>query len=263
VGQQSSSIVIFRAVVMLFCLIAIPLAALFGSSLPGAVKAIQEGRWPSFSKAPGGSHDGGEALPFVPGGAGVSAPGSGNAPAPVEMKGPLSPPEPPSLAPRFPGANPAERERSGVVAAGFEAPIGLTASRGPDTPETPPLVKTGAGPAEIARNTGPNQPEMGTTLQPLELAADKSSPAAGPAPGQTAVSGDPFNHVQDRLRQLGATYYLLESWGGQQQLYRFYCRMAVGGNPNYTRYFEAIDAQPLKAMSQVLDQVESWRTGRP
>jgi len=45
--------------------------------------------------------------------------------------------------------------------------------------------------------------------------------------------------MQDRLRQLGATYYLLETWGNQRQFYRFYCQMAVGGNSSYTHYFEA------------------------
>ena len=50
------------------------------------------------------------------------------------------------------------------------------------------------------------------------------------------------------IAQLGATYYLLESWGNDQQLYRFYCKMAVGGSADYTRYFEATDADPLQAM---------------
>ena len=58
---------------------------------------------------------------------------------------------------------------------------------------------------------------------------------------------------------MGATYYLLESWGNQRQFYRFYCKMAVGGNPNYTRYFEATQGNALQAMAQVLQQVESWR----
>ena len=50
--------------------------------------------------------------------------------------------------------------------------------------------------------------------------------------------------MQDRLRRLGATYYLLETWGNQRQFYRFYCQMAVGGNSSYTHYFEAINANP-------------------
>jgi hypothetical protein len=72
---------------------------------------------------------------------------------------------------------------------------------------------------------------------------------------------NPFLSMQDRLRQLGATYYLLETWGNQRQVYRFYCQMAVGGSTNYTRYFEATNSDPMEAMSDVLRQVETWRGG--
>jgi hypothetical protein len=65
-----------------------------------------------------------------------------------------------------------------------------------------------------------------------------------------------------RIRQLGATYYLLETWGDRGQLYRFYCKMAVGGNPDYSRYFEATDADALAAMDKVLREVEDWRAAR-
>jgi hypothetical protein len=75
------------------------------------------------------------------------------------------------------------------------------------------------------------------------------------------ASADPYRGIQDRLKELGATYYLLESWGDQQQVYRFYCRMAIGGNPNYTHYFEATDSDPLRTMHGVLRQVETWRQG--
>jgi hypothetical protein len=83
--------------------------------------------------------------------------------------------------------------------------------------------------------------------------------SAGYNSGQTEAN--PFMVMQDRLRQLGATYYLLETWGNQRQLYRFYCQMAVGGNSSYTHYFEATGANPLEAMADVLRQVESWRWG--
>jgi hypothetical protein len=44
-------------------------------------------------------------------------------------------------------------------------------------------------------------------------------------------------------------------------MYRFYCKMAVGGSAQYTRCFEATHADPLQAMVQVLRQVETWRDG--
>ena len=75
------------------------------------------------------------------------------------------------------------------------------------------------------------------------------------------MASDPFHLIQDRLKELGATYYLLESWGTQQQMYRFYCRMAIGGNPNYTHYFESMESDPVQAMLGVLRQVETWHQG--
>jgi hypothetical protein len=70
-----------------------------------------------------------------------------------------------------------------------------------------------------------------------------------------------FKEIQDRLRQLGATYYLLESCGDQSADYRFYCRMSIGGNPQVTRSFQSTDSEPLKAMSKVLQQIEDWQKG--
>ena len=67
--------------------------------------------------------------------------------------------------------------------------------------------------------------------------------------------------MERKLREYGATYYLLETWGNDGELYRFHCRMAIGNNPNYTRHFEATDRDALKAMTQVLERVEAWRTG--
>jgi hypothetical protein len=129
-------------------------------------------------------------------------------------------------------------------------------------------------PGQLAAN---NQPNL---LPPQALggsSAQVSQPASNivPADYQTPVEpninnkgynsgqtdANPFMSMQDRLRRLGATYFLLETWGNQRQFYRFYCQMSVGGNSSYTRYFEAINANPLEAMTDVLRQVESWRGG--
>ena len=230
----------FRALVMMAFLIAIPLVALFGTSLPDVIKAVKEGRWPTLTgmaqaflsthtpnpnqdqNRPQNAPD--EPAKFKP--AGDPLP-TGTAamlaiPANVNTLAPAAPPinaagptDPPPMAPRW-SAELTPRQTSAVVPAGYEAAIDPAAHAAPVTP-----------------------------------------PAA-----TTPKAADPFLHTQKRLQELGATYYLLESWGGQQQLYRFYCKMAVGGNPNYTRYFEAIESDPLRAMSQVLGQVESWRAGQ-
>jgi hypothetical protein len=75
----------------------------------------------------------------------------------------------------------------------------------------------------------------------------------------TAKTPAEFDGIPKRLQQLGATYYVLESWGNDQHLYRFYCKMAVAQNADYSHCFEATDADPRHAMQRVLRQVESWR----
>jgi len=70
-----------------------------------------------------------------------------------------------------------------------------------------------------------------------------------------------IHEIENKLQQFGATYYVLEAWGSDEQLYRFYCKMAVGGNADFTHCFEATDADPLQAMLHVLKQVEAWREG--
>ena len=72
---------------------------------------------------------------------------------------------------------------------------------------------------------------------------------------------DRFTEMERRLREYGATYYLLETWGNAGELYRFHCRMAVANGGSYSRHFEATDRDALKAMADVLAQVEAWRSG--
>ena len=139
---------------------------------------------------------------------------------------------------------------------------------------TPPTVTgmpaPGGGPAQSVQTTAPGalgpMPVSGVIpagyQEPMESAPIQPLAATGGDENTSAASvstADPFRYVQDRLRQLGATYYLLESWGNQQQVYRFYCKMAVGGSAAYTRCFEATNSNPLQAMRQVLQQVETQR----
>jgi hypothetical protein len=84
----------------------------------------------------------------------------------------------------------------------------------------------------------------------------------GAKPKQMEEPADRLTYILDRLRELGAVYYLLETWGNDAQRFRFHCKMAVAGNPDYTRHFEAIDREAIQAMGKVLAEVESWRADR-
>jgi hypothetical protein len=63
-----------------------------------------------------------------------------------------------------------------------------------------------------------------------------------------------------QLQGLGAIEYRLERWAGQTPLYRFTCQVAIGDNPDFHRHFEATEESPYVAMSEVLSQVQSWRS---
>ncbi len=98
------------------------------------------------------------------------------------------------------------------------------------------------------RRTPANAPPLtATVIRPDALGADASAD---------------FQYVLDRLRELGAVHYMLETWGNDAQRFRFHCKMALSGNPNYIRHFEAIDRDAMRAMNQVLAEVEQWRKER-
>ena len=217
--MQSSATVVCRALVMVACLIAIPAAALFGTSLPDIVKKAIDARWPA-------SHTPARQTPSEAptlGSAAVAA-------APLRLDRNFN-----NAPGGLPGGERLRAQQLGPVDGASAVPVPPSAGivAGYDSPLDRPDY------ASVASETG----------GPIGLRSGGLPPS------------DQFGYVEKRLRQLGATYYLLESWGGQRQLYRFYCRMAIGGNSNYTRYFEATDPDALGAMGKVLAEVEAWRQG--
>jgi hypothetical protein len=210
--MQSSAVVTLRALVMLVCLVVVPLAAIFGSSLPQAFNSFVEGRGlPSFAGTARATDDarsrGGDAPRFA----------SAAEPVPHEEPAP-----------------PARRtDGTGTL----WAPGAVT----------PPMTQTPAEPrAEMARSLPPG-------------------PASQSA-GQTAsrdprTAGEDFQQIEHRLRELGATYYLLETWGNAGQMYRFHCKVSLAANPSQTQNFDATDSDPLRAMRKVQEQVEQYRSG--
>jgi hypothetical protein len=144
-----------------------------------------------------------------------------------------------------------------------DAPRKLTADSSASLLPTPPAG--GMPLASVGGNSGPVVPvNYQAPLENLPSAAPRSSLEEAAQKLNASLNppaANPFSEMQNRLRQLGATYYLLETWGNEQQYYRFYCKMAVGGNTNYTHCFESTDSDPIAAMTTVLKQVEAWRNG--
>jgi hypothetical protein len=176
------------------------------------------------------------------------------------------------------------RDRQGSLSARKEAPLvmhssGLAPLRAflllVCTVGVPLIALSGTSWSEIVRKfhdchlptisdfaiASPDRSETPPATPPTADAADVRSltaDAMADSPNLNIASAQ-FRDIQERLREWGATYYVLESWGNDQPLYRFYCKMAVGKSDDYVHCFEATHADPFQAMVQVLRQVEAWR----
>jgi len=158
-------------------------------------------------------------------------------------------------------ASQGETTRSQVVAASYTSPVTVTPLVGPVSSTNFSQDKElgiGSSRSLSLIPIGMDNPlpldHLGTTGHSDTLVS-RSGLASSLSPS------DQFKYVQDRLRQLGVTYYVLETCGDAKRDFRFYCRMSMGGNPRVTKPFWCFDSDPLKAMTQVLKQVEDWQTG--
>jgi hypothetical protein len=268
--MESSTVLAFRIFVMLACLIVVPMAAIFGSAFPDVVKSVLvdrlvawgTGKTPETTKTSGAGPGFGDVTP----GSHPTQANANNWEAPRwgaqgEAPAAWQQPQPANSAPGgvVPAGAAVPNPAMGNQAAGFASPE--DPSRG--APGGYPVQRGGTEPPyrnQLASNAGggslafPARPETGP-------AGDRTRPAAAQSP-QPLEQPERFTAMERRLREYGATYYLLETWGNEGELYRFHCKMAVGNNPNYTRHFEATDHDALRAMAQVLERVEAWRAGR-
>ncbi len=235
--MESSTVIAFRALVMLACLIVVPLAAIFGSQFPDVVKSVLiDHIWPPGEKAATPvSFSQGDAPPFAPG----SPPNWHTDPAPSAAAPALSPSAAgPGYAP--PPVRPLTSSPGAVEPTGARGPAGDGAVRHA-------LHEAAGSPAAMpARSGAPGMLPPGAAAAPMA------------PPGQT----DRFTYMECRLRDFGATYYLLERLVNGGERYRFFCQLPLAGNPGPTRNFEATDTDPLRAMARVVEQVEAWRSGR-
>lgn len=225
--MQSSAMTAIRGLIMLATLIVVPATALFCKSVPSVIDrliAACESRF-GFSLLDGQFKE----------------PKSGPVEALELGDAPRFEPSPQEMAAAAPavGAPPTVKHAVGGEPVNPFANEGRTAiHEAPITSSSRPAKDFGE-PARIAEAPG---------ARPLGEAGQQGA-------------GD-FGSIQARLRQLGATYYLLESWGTDGSTYRFHCKMALAGSDRYCRNFEATAAEPIAAMESVLRQVEQWRAGR-
>lgn len=96
-----------------------------------------------------------------------------------------------------------------------------------------------------------------------KLAAERPLVKADQDVGQPALpadrTNDPFATSEERLRELGATYYRLEAWGDRGEFYRCACDIRLEPRSRAARHFEAIEPTASEAIAAVIAQVERHR----
>jgi hypothetical protein len=252
--MESSTLLAFRIFVMLSCLVIVPMAAIFGSAFPDVVKTVLVDRLVAWST--------GKPLESKPtaepdGFSRVSAGEPARANAQWE-------------APRWGG--PGGENAAWQQQPGQAAPAVVPAAGGiPQTGQPVAVFASASEPARMATASAPGRGddarrpnEMSPVASPTAMPPKVQLPGErpGPLPPAEGEQTDRFTAMERKLREYGAVYYLLETWGNEGELYRFHCRMAMANNPSYSRHFEASDRDALRAMSQVLSKVEAWRAGR-
>lgn len=279
--QPSSTVTTLRALVMLACLVGIPTIALRGKVDPDMIRSYLIQKLGGSIPEPDTRTGLDEAPPFVPPVAGSMETAAGH-PSSASALSAASVLQSAHVPSRSMGYQPWNEPLSSSENHFQQSAPSPRIAQPPPTVSQGPAAQAGRRPdAVLANYDSPAGTASGTVPVPpgyRDMGAgagmrDKTDPA-GPVrypmvglPSQAAQTAggpdtvDQFLYVQQRLRDLGADYYLLENWGNQGECYRFHCRISVANSANFTKHFEATDSQPLGAMTRVLADVESWRLG--
>lgn len=276
--QPSSTVTTLRALVMIACLVGIPTMALRGTAFSAMIREYLVQKLGGSVTEPDTRASLDEAPPFVP--AVTSAPEMSASFADTPPQGPFG-----TDTNQVPGPNRSFLPGSDRRAATPQFPVPphyQEVAPSPSTTGDGSIVvgQPGQQPdAVLANYDRPAVQKNGQSLPPVSLATPQSEPvdnqgrfaqnaSVAPPPQAAQTVGQPstvdqFLYIQQRLRELGANYYLLENWGNEGNYYRFHCRVAVANSDNFAKHFEATDEQPLGAMTRVLADVEAWRRGSP
>jgi hypothetical protein len=106
--------------------------------------------------------------------------------------------------------------------------------------------------------------EIGGSVSSRPATTLAAAPAGSPAPasGTAEMAAGPMEPLLAKLRGLGAAEYVLEPWGSSNGYYRFRCEMPLAGGNDFTQQFEAVAADPVASVEQVVAEVASWHAAR-
>jgi hypothetical protein len=120
--------------------------------------------------------------------------------------------------------------------------------------ETPPPVS----------DTTSQPPAAAPQLVPLANSGQDALFGAGTstveAPGQSGAEAGAggVEPMLAKLQQIGGADAKVVEWGSSGELYRCSCRAKSDASP-LARHFEAVAAEPVAAVEQVVAKVEAWR----
>jgi hypothetical protein len=234
--MQSSAMMALRALVLVVCLVAVPLFAIFGKDAPQVVRSLVEN--------------------IVGASAGSAERHTADHDPPIFRPAPLARSDSPT--------NIGGTTYSNTVSAGTLVPL-ADHNRTPANPASDPFQRTSAGPSAAgSASSAAEAPRLNTSQFDANQAgqtADSQHALAQQSPDAPKASFPPdyFRAAEERLRSLGATYYLLETLGPSGD-YRFYCKVAASDRPDQVFAFFATDHDPLQAINSVVRQVEGWRS---
>ena len=254
--MQSSKSTAGRALVMLGFSLAFPLVAMFGTSLLEKAKNVLEGQL--FGEARPAREQLSEAPPFRPAQiAGKPDSQPNQAASNHSVRGSFE--------------NPAQKGATSEPQRLAESASQGDLSRGRGGDNTSPLASVPAsalgswqreegGVIQVGYEARESEGSRARTQQATHV--QEPLAASSQLPEMPAASVDQFRHAQERLQQLGATYYRLETWGTGGQRFRFQCRVPCRTNPTCERHFEATDSDALQAMGRVVSDVQQWLGGQ-
>lgn len=298
--MQSTAMVALRTTIMIVCLVAVPLAAVMGTALPRFLASLLDGRGKTTDAHAPAAQDrptavaghepdqataADEAVVHLPDGEADGQHPTAHITAvrpvpdePLTVRGEPRAPEAPVASVRGVGAAPSTEETSPFWSAGRRTsdsspPRYSTAqynsrgagTNGPSTEDTGvqhvKRLKQGLHQANLLKTD--YSVDSKAKQEPSERPLVKVIPQTGERDPR-AVTNDPFATSEQRLRELGATYYRLESWGDRGEFYRCACDVRLGSRSRAARHFEAIEPTASQAVAAVIAQVErhSRRAGR-
>lgn len=292
--MQSSAMVALRTMTMIVCLVAVPLAAVLGTTLPKVVKSAfghrEERQATGVNSAPPpddrdlvtGDLESHDIAPLAMSEAEPpDATESAGLPqvhiTGVRMMEDVAPTAPENVA-----------EEPPLETAPLWNPSPRTAHTSRSAETTTHFVPATSPQRDDRRQPGPNAgeplPSYGSRQRPgrrdeslrktvycppdaddRPLDSDESEgvPAGERLAPVERVSNDgALADGQRRLRELGVTDYRLEAWGGEGAFYRCSCNARFSPSGRATRHFDAIQTAPSLALEAVIKQVEAWRAQR-